>query len=55
MQIKASLLSVTLGLFLVVAITGCDDHGHSHDNGQSHESANQETDKTNSNTHNTID
>ncbi|MEN8180007.1 MAG: hypothetical protein ABFS39_15505 [Pseudomonadota bacterium] len=55
MQIKALSLSVTLGLFLVVAMMGCDDHGHSHDNGNFHESVNQETDKTNSNNHNTID
>jgi len=55
MQIKALLPSVTLGLFLVITITGCDDHGHSHDDGHSHEPTKQEANKTNSTNHKTID
>ena len=54
MHIKALSLSVILGFFLIVGMTGCD-HGHSHDDGHSHESVNQEANKTNSNNHNTID
>lgn len=52
MQIKTLLLSLIPGLFMIIAMTGCDDHGHSHDKGNSHESVNQKTD---SNKHNTID
>ena len=55
MQIKTVSLGVILGLFMVVAMTGCGDHGHSHDDGNSHDSANQETGKSNSNNHDTID
>lgn len=33
MVLKALSLSGILGLFLVIATTGCDNHSHSHDKG----------------------
>ncbi len=57
MILKKLSLSVVTSLFLITVMAGCD-HGHDHNNGNSHDSANHEIEKSNkqnSSNHNSID